>query len=109
MLFQNFIGEANFHSRTISNGFDFLKLNLPCGEANFPKNCEGMSGGGMWLVPLSIDPSGDPKTIRHEAPLLAGVSFYQSEITNGQRIITGHGYDSIYSRVRQTLKELNKF
>jgi hypothetical protein len=106
MMFQNFIGEATFHSRAVRGGFDFIKLKVPSGEGTFPKNCEGMSGGGMWLVPLSIDPNGDPKTIRHEAPLLAGVSFYQSEIKNGERIITGHGYDSIYSHVRQTLGKL---
>lgn len=106
VMFQNFVGEATFHSRTVRDGFDFVKLKVPCGEGNFPKNCEGMSGGGMWLVPLSIDPNADPKTIRHEAPILAGVSFYQSEIEKGERVITGHGYDSIYSRVRQTLKAL---
>lgn len=106
VMFQNFIGEATFHDRTERDGFDFIKLKVPCGEGTFPKNCQGMSGGGMWLVPLSIDPDGDPKTIRHEAPILAGVSFYQSEIENGERVITGHGYDSIYSRVRQTLKAL---
>jgi hypothetical protein len=104
--FENFIGDATFHSRTVRDGFDFIKLKMPSGEGNFPKNCQGMSGGGMWLVPLSIDPNGDTKTIRHEAPILAGVSFYQSEIENGERIITGHGYDSIYSRVRQTLKTM---
>lgn len=104
--FSNFIGDATFHSRTMRNGFDFVKLKMPSGKWNFPKDCKGMSGGGMWLVPLSIDLSGDTKTIRHEAPILAGVSFYQSEIENGERVITGHGYDSIYSRVRQTLKEM---
>lgn len=104
--FQNFIGDATFHSRTVRDGFDFIDLKMPCGEGDFPKDCRGMSGGGMWLVPLSIDPNSDTKTIRHEAPLLAGVSFYQSEIENGERVITGHGYDSIYSRVRQTLREL---
>jgi hypothetical protein len=106
VMFQNFVGEATFHDRIERAGFDFVKLKMPSGEWNFPKDCKGMSGGGMWLVPLSIDPNGDPKTIRHEAPILAGVSFYQSEIENGERVITGHGYDSIYSRVRQTLKEM---
>src|SRR5688572_22117333 len=102
-MYQNFVGEADFHSRTVRDGFDFVKLRVPCGERNFPRNCKGMSGGGMWLVPLSIDANGDPKSIRHEAPILAGISFYQSEIENGERVIAGHGYDSIYSRVRQTL------
>ena len=106
--YQNFVGETTFHSRTVRDEFDFIKLKVPCGEGNFPKNCEGMSGGGIWLVPLSIDPNRDPKTIRHESPILAGVSFYQSEIEDGERVITGHGYDSIYSRVRQALKELKQ-
>jgi hypothetical protein len=106
MKYQNFVGEATFDSRIIRDGFDLIKLRLTCGEGSFPENCEGMSGGGMWLVPFSVEAGGDPDTIRHEAPILAGISFYQSAIENGERVITGHGYDSIYSRVRQTLNAL---
>lgn len=107
MVYQNFIGESTFHSRSVRDGFDFIQLKVTSGQANFPNDCEGMSGGGMWLVPFTIESADDIKSIRHEAPLLAGVSFYQSEAENGERTITGHGYESIYTRLRQTLRELN--
>jgi hypothetical protein len=105
MSFQNFVGAATFQSRVIRGEFDFINLKMASGIENFPKDCEGMSGGGIWLLPLSIE-NEDPKTIRHEAPILAGVSFYQSVIEKGARIITGHGYESIYSRLREALKAL---
>jgi hypothetical protein len=106
MMYQNFVGEATFHSRVQRGDYDFIRLNVTSGHANFPTNCKGMSGGGMWLVPLSVENNNDLSTLRHEAPLLSGVSFYQSEVENGERIITGHGFDSIYFRLRQTLREL---
>jgi hypothetical protein len=100
---------ATVHSRIERDGFDYIKLIVRSGDGTYPKDCAGMSGGGMGLVPFSYGPDddpNDPKTARNEAPILAGVSFYQSEIENGERIITRHGYDSIYSRLRQSLKEL---
>jgi hypothetical protein len=105
--FQNFVGEATFHSKVTREGFDYLKLRVPHGEWNFPQNCKGMSGGGMWLVPLSTEGE-DMNTLRHEPPILAGVSFHESDVEDNERVITGHGYDSIYTRLRQTLKELNR-
>jgi hypothetical protein len=103
--YESFVGDAIFDSRTERDGFDYLKLRVPYGEHNFPKDYEGVSGGGMWLIPFSAE-SDDVNTIRYEAPILAGINFYQSDIVNNERIITGHGYNSIYSRVRQTLREL---
>ena len=104
--FQNFIGHATFHSQTEDEGFDFFKLIVPSGQGNFPINCKGMSGGGMWLVPITIEDENNLDTIRNEIPILAGVSFCQSAVKNDERIITGHSYKSIYFRLRETLNGL---
>jgi hypothetical protein len=91
-----FIGAVTFKKRYKRNGFDFLKIELPT-DNRWPDNCKGMSGGGLWLAPLECSPD-DRKKIRHGAPILAGVNYYQTE-----RILTAHGPDSIYRNVIQAL------
>jgi len=101
----NFVGTGCFPFQTIQEGdFDYLKLTMPSGEYGFPDDYDGMSGGGIWLMPMEIDPSGDPRTIGHRPPVLAGIEFSQSGWKNGERILTGHGLDSILGPLRETLK-----
>ncbi len=100
----NFVGRGIFESRTKRNGFDYIDIKVPCSFENFPENYEGVSGGGFWVIPMEIDSSENVNTIAHAKPLLAGVAFYQSEPLNGEIILTGHGYESVYSGVRDVLK-----
>jgi hypothetical protein len=104
MRLQNFVGLARFLSRSKTNEFDFLKLEMPCTDGNYPANYQGMSGGGIWLVPFSIE-GNDESSIRYEAPVLGGVSFFQSEPKGTVRVITGHGHESIYHNLRKALFE----
>ena len=103
--YESFVGDAIFDSRTEREGFDYLKLRVSSGEHDFPEDYEGVSGGGMWLIPFSAE-SEDVNTIRYETPILAGINFHQSAVINNERVITGHGYNSIYGRVRQALRQL---
>lgn len=99
----NVVGAGFFPFETLQRGdFDYLKLKVPSGEHHFPDNYNGMSGGGFWIMPMQIDPSGN---IRHRSPVLAGVEFAQSGWGNRERILTGHGPRSIYARLRQALSE----
>jgi hypothetical protein len=101
----NFVGADRFPFQMLQKGdFDYLKLTVPSGDAPFPDDYGGMSGGGFWLMPMEIDPSGDQRTISHRAPILAGVEFAQSSWENGERILTGHGPQSINACLRQALK-----
>jgi len=100
---KNFVGDADFHSRRERDGFDYVDLLVTSGQGEFPKSYAGVSGGGFWMIPLEIDPNQDVNTIRNAAPLLAGIAFYESEPNNGVRIITGHGFNSIYSCVSKAL------
>jgi hypothetical protein len=97
----NFVGDAFYRSITRRDAFDYIKVSVPAGEPTFPTGYKGVSGGGIWMVPLSIGDEHDPATIRYEAPFLAGVAFYESPIRRKARVITGHGPDSIYSCVRR--------
>lgn len=63
----------------------------------FPTNSsgsfKGCSGGGLWEIPLREDDDGE---LRFDRPRLAGVVFYQSEVTASGRVITCHGRRSVY-------------
>jgi DNA-directed RNA polymerase specialized sigma24 family protein len=100
----NWVGFGHCQSRQIRNGFDFIEIDIWAGLDNYPQNYEGVSGGGFWIIPLEIDDNEDIKTVAHAKPLLSGIAFHQTDppIAN-RRVITGHGFDSIYKVLRQKL------
>ena len=93
-MVENFVAVGDFHARSIKDGFDYIRLKMSAGEDGFPPNYQGVSGGGFWL----IAPTGNP--------ILGGLQFHQSGPENRGRILTGHGFDSIYTSLRQTLRVL---
>jgi len=102
---RNLVGEAVFKSRNTRNDFDYIELKIPIDVEPFPKSYQGVSGGGFWLMPLNRQD--DQVTIRID-PILAGVAFHESEPEGGDRIITGHGPDSIYTRLIESLSSRKK-
>ena len=58
-----------------------------------PKSFEGMSGGGLWQVPIMRDAQGN---LRHKTPLLSGVVFYQEPTIENRCGVKCHGRMSIY-------------
>jgi hypothetical protein len=101
---QQFIGGGRFqHEYRREGDFDYLRLQVPSGDFEFPDDYQGISGGGFWLLPMEIDANEDPKTIRHREPVLAGVEFAQLPLKDRERILVGHGPDSIYRRVPQSI------
>ncbi len=101
----NFIGHADYSSISERNGFDYIKVKVPAAEHDFPSHYGGVSGGGIWMVPLSIGDSEDLNSIQYEAPFLGGVVFYQSPLRKKERVLTGHGPSSIYARCTQFIRE----
>jgi len=95
--------------RLTKDGFDYIRLTVPSGEFNFPYRYKGMSGGAFWLLRMEIDGSGNMDTLTHGFPMLTGVDFSELErnVTNREKIIVGHGIDSIYDLLRRKLKEYN--
>jgi hypothetical protein len=84
-------------------GHDYVTLIAQTG-VDLPNNYGGVSGGGVWITPFSMDPDKGPSTLKSESPILAGVAFYQSEDTGGRRAITAHGTDSVYYRLPETIR-----
>jgi hypothetical protein len=58
-----------------------------------PKRFGGMSGGGVWQVPLARDKSGE---LAYKTPLLSGVAFYQHAVTDAGSALRCHGRASLY-------------
>jgi hypothetical protein len=94
----NFVAVGTFQSRSVTDEFDYIKLKMTAGEYVFPHNYMGVSGGGIWLIPLLGNQ-------RVGSPILGGVQFHQADPEKHERILTGHGFDSIYSHVRQALNK----
>jgi hypothetical protein len=101
---KHFHGEARFKSLRNRRKFDYVTLNLIAGNYSYPTDYGGISGGGVWLLPIAMDPEIGESTIHHEAPILAGVEFYQHRLQNASRDIVCHGPISIYSRTVETLQ-----
>lgn len=58
-----------------------------------PISFGGMSGGGLWQVPLTRN---DQRALVHRTPLLSGVVFYQEPTTETQCGVKCHGPISVY-------------
>ena len=98
------IGEGSFKERVTRDGFDFVTLRMLAGSYNFPLNYGGISGGGVWILPLTMDRNKAPSTISYDPPLLAGVAFYQFALKSGERDIVCHGPESVAVRARNALR-----
>ena len=99
----HFHAEATLVAMEERQGFDFAELQVTAGSHSFPSDYGGVSGGGIWLAPLQMDPDIGPTSITPASPLLAGVAFYQGALQNGHRAIIGHGPQSVYERAATAL------
>ena len=101
----NMVAVGLFHSHKVRSGFDYVQLKMPCDGERFPSDYQGVSGGGIRGIAFKANPPNfDLKSVTHDI-VLGGIAFYQSEANDGWRIVTGHGFDSIYRCLRKTLKE----
>ena len=68
-----------------------------------PKSFGGMSGGGLWQVPLTRDKNGN---LCHESALLSGVVFYQECDSEGALGVKCHGRISVYQVAYDALNKI---
>lgn len=86
-------------------GFDFLELNVSYHpESEALDSFAGMSGGGVWRIPLFKHLSEPVEKVTFSEIILAGVVFYETEIEAGKRRIRCHGAKSIFVNALQALK-----
>ena len=79
----------------ITNGdYDYFDFPVSyAGRPAAPKSFGGMSGGGLWQIPLTRDAQGE---ITYETPLFSGVVFYQEPTTEVSCGVKCHGRLSVY-------------
>lgn len=99
----HFAAEATFVALTRRGDFDFAEVRITAGSHGFPVAYGGVSGGGIWITPFTLDPEVGFKTMGYASPFLAGVAYYQGPLEGTGRSILGHGPESIYRHAREVL------
>lgn len=92
--FYNLSGAGGPEPAVVVGDHDYFAFPVSHGSRSIaPKSFEGMSGGGLWQVPLKRDANGN---LCHKPPLLSGVVFYQECDTEGCLAVKCHGRLSVY-------------
>jgi len=85
--------------------FDYIEL-----MANYeskdpmPASFVGISGGGLWEIPMSIDKK-DLKALKFGEPVLSGVQFRQTPLEGNSRRLRCHGCKSLNLLFTTVLKD----
>ena len=92
--FHGLCGGGGVTKEYMSANYDYLEFDvLYTEEGQAPESFGGVSGGGLWQVPLRQKVGGK---IEAKETILSGVAFYQSPVENNVRSIKCHGRQSIY-------------
>jgi hypothetical protein len=91
------IADVEFIEHTKKDaGHDILTLAISCSPPPFARNYKGCSGGGIWVATLTkLHPGAGDETLDVDACRLAGVAYYQGDLTDGRRMIFANGPGSI--------------
>jgi hypothetical protein len=73
------------------------------GGNDLPETFAGVSGGGLWYVPLS-NISAESEEIQVHHPTLMGLAFYETGVNERSRVIRCHGPKSIYLKMQSVLE-----
>lgn len=92
--FYNVSGAGGPDEPMVAGDYDYFAFPVSYDRRSIaPKNFGGMSGGGLWQVPLLRD---GEREIKPETPLLSGVVFYQAPTTDSYCGVKCHGRQSVY-------------
>ena len=73
----HFAARAQLIGEFSNAGYNFLEFGLYAGEHGFQSKYGGISGGGVWHIPLTMNPDVGLESVDFESPELVGVVFYQ--------------------------------
>jgi hypothetical protein len=95
--FMSFISAIDDGDVSQNLNWDYIRSRCNYNEFNeLPRSFSGVSGGGVWSVRLLYREKSEVWEVRDFA--LIGVTFYQTEVTEGIRELVGHYIASIYQR-----------
>jgi hypothetical protein len=99
--FQLFCGFGGVDRQFHRSGLDYLEMPIDNpGRSGVPSRFEGMSGGGLWQVPIAVLPGGQLRASRY---LYSGVVFWRAPLPDGRILLRSHGRQSIYERLFQLI------
>jgi hypothetical protein len=99
--FYNVSGAGGPEEPIVVGDYDYFAFPVGYRERSLvPRSFGGMSGGGLWQIPLVRDAQGQ---IKHETPILSGVVFYQAPTTDVYCGVKCHGRQSVYEVAYQTI------
>lgn len=92
--FQGFAGFTSIENRTEHANYDLCDVGVDYSlEGDLPRSFGGLSGGGLWHIVLTKD---DKTGKIDSSPMLAGVIFYQEQISETRKILRCHFTKSLY-------------
>jgi len=96
-------GFSGVQNETMRKGFDYLEFPVAYdSQSDPPSSFKGVSGGGLWQVLLSRGPA---REVLHSEPILSGVAFFESPVSDDEVVITCHGRSSIYRSVVHHIRD----
>jgi len=100
-----FSGHVNTDEYRESDGFDYVEIHVrdEVPEENL-KHYNGMSGGGLWNIPINIDDAQDFSNAQIAKISLSGVVYYQDWNSDSKRLLRSHGPKTIL-KVAQAMKD----
>lgn len=92
--FPNKLGIGGIEREYTEKGFDYIEAGVDHGSGGgVPEDLGGLSGGGLWQVPVSQLKDGQSKA---DEPTLLGVPFRQTGVNQRKSKVICHGRHSIY-------------
>lgn len=100
---KHLIAEAGYGGITENGSLDVLRLVLLAGQNPFPRNYQGVSGGGVWVSALTMERGAPLVTTEFTPCHLAGVAYYQGDLSSNSdsREIFANGPGSLASLLKQ--------
>ncbi|MHC4388892.1 MAG: hypothetical protein ACYSX1_09815 [Planctomycetota bacterium] len=88
-----------------AGGFDYVDLVADYDLKDpMPDSFAGLSGGGLWKIPVSSTRK-DLNAFRCGEPVLSGLQFCQTALENNRRRLGCHGPKTLYSALPRVLKD----
>jgi len=93
--YQGLCGISGIRKEFDDSGYDYLEMSIEYDSFNpeLPASFGGVSGSGVWQVPLSKTSGGH---LEADEYVLSGIVFYQTKLEGNHRFIRCHGRRVVY-------------
>ncbi len=92
--YRGLCGSSSISKEYSTEDYDYLEIKVDCTNQDLPSSFGGLSGAGLWHIPLVKNDRG---VITPHDFILSGIAFYQSDVLNEWRYLRCHGRRTIYN------------